>query len=344
MMIFSVFLPSVRMAQFRKLLSENQRLNRFPWKFAGKTLLSLFFLLVLVRALFKNEQSLGDVWEATRTHVQTGKGIWLLTLVALVPVNWALESWKWQLLVNKIQRISFGEAVVSTLAGLLSGLALPAQVGDVVGRVAALQVVGRARTIGAAILSGGIQFYSAIFVGLASVYVLWDKLGVGASSLWLLTGVLWLVAGLGIALFLFRASLLAKLPTKGFLKKVAESLDVISAYGNTELLGAFGVGLLRYFTYLAQFVAGVLLFEFELSVLHAVSCVALILMVKTVLPALNLLGDLGLRGVSAVLVFGQFGILPGEVIAVTLLIWLTNILFPAFVGMILLWTGSFKRL
>ncbi len=330
------------MAQFRKLLPEKELLAQFPWKIALKLLLTGFFLILLWVLLKKQEQGLRDVLLATLTHLKEGEGIWLCWLLALVPVNWALESLKWQLLVNKIQTISFTDAVCSTLSGLLSGLALPAQIGDVVGRVAALNIAHRSRTIGAAFISGGIQFYAAIFAGLLSLFFLWDRLGAGRASLVMLTLLLGIVVAAGFLMFIFRKPLLAGIPSNGLWRKVRSSLEVINDYSNGELLLAFGIGALRYLTYMAQFVAGLLLFAFELSFIELVSCVALVLMIKTVMPALNLLGDLGLRGVSAVLIFGKFGILPDEIIAVTLLIWVTNILIPALFGLFLIWVRSWK--
>lgn len=273
-----------------------------------------------------------------------GEGIWLAGLLLLVPVNWTLESFKWQLLVNKVQKISFGEALTSTLAGLLSGLALPAQVGDVVGRVAALNISKKSKTVGAALISGGIQFYASVFVGLWAIFFLWDRLGIHQMALFVLVSLLCCIVLFGILIFTFRERLFSGVSSNRFLKKVRTSLEVISEYTNGELLKAFGVGMLRYATYLAQFVAGLLLFSFDLSFLEMVSCVALVLMIKTIMPAMNLLGDLGLRGVSAVFVFGKFGVLPEDVIAVTLLIWMTNILFPALFGLFLIWVRSWRIL
>ncbi len=330
------------MVQFRKLLPEKERPAQFPWKIALRLLLTVFFLIVLWAMLKKQEQSLRDVGLATLARLREGEGTWLCWLIVLVPVNWALESFKWQLLVNRVQPISFTDAVSSTLSGLLSGLALPAQVGDIVGRVASLNIANRSKTIGAALISGGIQFYAAIFAGLWGLFFLWDRLGLSRASLVILTLLLGGVVAAGFVIFIFRKPLLARISSNGVWKKVRSSLEVISDYSNRELLMAFGIGALRYLTYLAQFVAGLLLFAFELSFVELVSCVALILMIKTVMPALNLLGDLGLRGVSAVLIFGKFGILPDEIIAVTLLIWVTNILVPALFGLFLTWVRSWR--
>ncbi len=325
------------MAQFRKLFPEKERRLGFQWKLLLRTAITLFFLLVLWRILKREDQNLADVWNAVQFHLREGEGAWLLLLLILVPVNWALEAAKWQLLVAKVQAISFSEAVGSTLAGLLSGLALPAQVGDIVGRIAALRVAYRAKTVGAALISGGIQLYAAIFAGIWGIYRLGKKLQMTAFTEKIFKAGLWLLVLAGLLAFTFRASLVSKIPLRGIWKRVRSMLEVISCYSNKELLVAFGIGFFRYLTYMAQFVAGLLLFGFPIGIYDMVACVSVVLLVKTVMPAFNLVGDLGLRGISAVFVFGWFGIPPDQVLALTLLIWFTNILLPALTGLVWVW-------
>ncbi len=325
------------MAQFRKLFPEKERRQWFQWKLLLKTVVTLVFLFVLWRILRENGRNLADVWRAVQLHLQEGDGIRLLVLLLLVPVNWALEAAKWQLLVRKIQAISFSEAVGSTLAGLLSGLALPAQIGDVIGRIAVLRVSDRTKTVVAALISGGIQFYAAVFTGIWGVYYLGEKLQLPAFSEVFFMAGLWLLVVAGVLAFAFRTILVAKVPSRGAWKRVKSMLEVISFYSDKELLIAFGIGFSRYITYVAQFVAGLLLFEFPMGIYDMIACVSVVLLVKTVMPAFNLMGDLGLRGISAVFVFGRFGIAPDQVLALTLLIWFTNILLPALTGLAWVW-------
>lgn len=325
------------MAQFRKLFAENGQRLTLRWTFVWRIVATAGLLFVLWKALGRDGKNLSDVWQSVGFHVTRGEGVWLLVLLVLVPVNWALESRKWQLLVGKVQRITFSESVGSTLAGLLSGLALPAQIGDVVGRVAALKVASRSSAIGAALISGGIQFYAAVFTGIWGAFELWEVLPATGPAKKMVAAALVIIVLAGVLAFAFRKYLVLKLPGNGIWGRVKSSLAVIALYDNAELLTAFAIGLLRYLTYAGQFVAGLLLFGFPMSVPEMAACVSLVLMVKTVLPALNLLGDLGLRGVSAVLIFGIFGIAPDDVLAVTFLIWATNILFPAVFGWFWVW-------
>lgn len=287
--------------------------------------------------LKRQEQSFEGILAIIGDQLEHGKSAWLLLLLLLVPVNWALESRKWQLLVSKVMPIRFGSAVRSTLAGLVTGLVLPAQIGDAVGRVAALDSPERPKTVGAAVISGGIQFYTSVFAGIWALYFLHGTLQIRAAHYRVLQVILWGIVVLGIAFFLWRKKLLNRAPGTALGTRVREMTEVTGRYRDSELLTAFAVGGLRYAVYMGQYVAGLVFFGFPLTPAEMAASVALILMVKTVLPAVSLLGDLGLRGITALYVFERFSVGAGLVMSATLLVWLTNILIPAVAGLVLIW-------
>src|SRR5690606_3564668 len=324
------------MAQFIKLLPE----YKHSWKSLVRLILTTAVLIALWVTLKKNEQSLSDVWTIVRSKWEVGNTGWLFAMLVLVPVNWALESKKWQMLVSKVMPIPFGEAVKSTLTGLMTGLAMPAQVGEIVGRVGALNIAGRMRTVGAAFISGGIQFYAAVFVGTGAFFYAESHLMLSPLGYGVLVGLFGAIVLFGLMLFVLRRRLALITPGSGWKERIRSSVEIISIYSNSELLAAFGVGMVRYITYTAQFIAALLFFELPLSPAYMTACAALVLLVKTLLPALNLLGDLGVRGITAVFIFAKFGIQADSAVAVTLLVWATNILLPSLVGLLWLWWGA----
>src|SRR5690606_1676846 len=97
--------------------------------------------------------------------------------------------------------------------------------------------------------------YAAVFTGIWGVYRLEERFGVSAFSGNVFKAGLWLLVLAGILAFAFRTSLVSKIPCRGVWKGLRSMLEVISNYGNKELLAAFGVGFFRYLTYVAQFVA-----------------------------------------------------------------------------------------
>jgi uncharacterized membrane protein YbhN (UPF0104 family) len=122
-----------------------------------------------------------------------------------------------------------------------------------------------------------------------------------------------------------------------------EYLNVIGLYTPAELATGTGYGLLRYFVFLSQFVLALSLFHFQVGVWQLASCVALIFLAKTLIPAINVLGDLGLREFTALVVFAPFKLPAEQIIAATFLIWILNVLGPIVVGIFLIWKYKWKK-
>lgn len=261
----------------------------------------------------------------------------LTVLILLVPLNWALESAKWQHLAQKAVRISFQEAFRSTLTGLAVGVAVPAQLGDTIGRITSLRSKSRLRTLGAALVSNGIQFYVSILGGAACWFWRGGTLGFSRELSWAISGLLVAILAGGVALGLFRQTLLnwrSKYPWAAKLKK---NLAVVRRYSGLELSTALGIGMARYLVFVAQFTLILVLIELPISVLDTVSCVGLIFLVKTLLPAINAIGDLGLREFTALYVFAPYHLASEKIMAATFLIWFINILAPLLVGIFFIW-------
>ena len=95
---------------------------------------------------------------------------------------------------------------------------------------------------------------------------------------------------------------------------------------------------------LTQFVLALSLFNFPLNYQQLGSCVALIFLAKTLIPAINVLGDLGLREFTALFVFKQYNLPAEEIITATFLIWIINVLGPILIGIFLIWKYKWKNL
>ncbi len=148
----------------------------------------------------------------------------------LVPVNWALESLKWQRLARKAVPVTFREAFRGTLTGLAIGVAAPAQLGDTIGRVASLRSHDRLKAIGAALVSNGIQFYVSIIGG--GIGLLWvgKKLGLDPMTRSVLNVLLIVLILLAILIVFFRRNLTTWKTKKVFLSKMLSYFQIIGQY------------------------------------------------------------------------------------------------------------------
>lgn len=263
---------------------------------------------------------------------------WGLLLVLLTPVNWGFEALKWQVLVRRVERVSFRDAYRGVLAGLALGMAIPTGIGDTVGRVLSLQTKRRADSVGAALVSGGMQFYVAIVMGAAAwtIHLMRVPERDTPTGRSLAVG-LWMLTGLGVVLTLFRQSLVGWSARWGFARRFAHYWAVAGQYTGAEMGAAFGAATLRYLTFSAQFLIVLHLYGLSLSPADLLAGVALVFLVKTITPAFNWLSDLGVREAAALWVFGPYDLPAPVLVASTLTLWVVNILAPVLVGVVSVW-------
>lgn len=331
------------MVQDKELSSPKPKSNRANLLWVIKLVVTALVLSYIYRT-FRNEQKgigdigsvFGEIWSGQNAPV-------LVLMVLLVPVNWALESLKWQKLISRITPISFSDALRGTLTGLAVGVAVPAQLGDTLGRVAALRSDRRLEAIGSALISNGIQFYVSVLAGACGWVYLNDRLAIPDTFRLAVNVTLFTIVLVGSALLPFRKQIDTWQPSRGIFVKMKAYLHVIGRYTPSELATGTGYGLLRYLVFLSQFVLALSLFHFQVSIWQLAACVTLIFLAKTLIPAINVLGDLGLREFTALVVFTPFDLPAEKIIAATFLIWILNVLGPILAGIFLVWKYKWKK-
>ncbi|SEI42726.1 Uncharacterized membrane protein YbhN, UPF0104 family [Dyadobacter koreensis] len=310
----------------------------------AKLIVTLLILSYIYKTFQNEQKGIGDIGSVYNRILHENHSITLLIMLLLVPANWALESCKWQRLASKAVSITFREAFRGTLTGLAIGVAAPAQLGDTVGRVAALKSDDRLKAIGAAVVSNGIQFYVSLIFGGWGLAWIGNKLGLASSGRTGLYALLVFLLILGFLVVQFRKRLTNWKPQKPVLFKTLSYFSIIGSYTGIDLLVATTFGTLRYLVFLTQFLLALSLFNFAIPALDLAACVALIFLAKTLIPAINVLGDLGLREFTALFVFKQYNLPAEQVIAATFLVWIINVLGPILIGIFLIWKYKWKGL
>ncbi len=295
-------------------------------------------IISYIYSTFKNEQKgISDISKVFSRIIVLENLPVIVTILLLVPVNWALESKKWQILVQKVFPVPFREALRGTITGLAVGVAAPAQLGDTIGRVAALRSDKRLEAIGAAIVSNGIQFYVSLIAGAAAWLILQDSIPLPSTSKKIISIGLCKLTVMGWIVVASRKRMLNWHAENPLLQKIISYVRIMGTYTGAELLYATSCGLLRYFVFLTQFVLALSLFNFPLTLSTLAACVALIFLAKTIIPAINVLGDLGLREFTALFVFKQYNLPAEEIITATFLVWIINVMAPILIGIYLIW-------
>ena len=129
----------------------------------GITLLTLGLLYHSVFAAPDTAAAWRQLVAATLSGAGRGP---VLAALALVPLNWCLEAWKWQLLARHLEPDhSFGRSLRAVLLGLTLGFATPNRVGDYAARILELHSRRRLDAVGAVFLGRYAQLVATVLAG-----------------------------------------------------------------------------------------------------------------------------------------------------------------------------------
>ncbi|GAB3339353.1 hypothetical protein GCM10027299_52220 [Larkinella ripae] len=307
--------------------------------FWSKIAILTLIISYILYSLNRQQHDFQSVWRYWQAANWISFPVFLL--LALTPVNWLLEALKWQILVRRVEAISLRQATQGVLAGLAMGFALPAQLGDTAGRLLSLRSDQRWQGIGAALVSGGMQFFAALLFGTLALYVQLQNNNQTAPLVqWLLFWALILTLFLGL-LAAWQRHYFANIRFR-WAHRWEKYWSVATYYTAAELLQSFGAASARYLVFSLQFYLALLVFGIQLPFREMATGIGLVYLGKTIIPAFNLLSDLGVREATSLWVFGQWQVPAPQILSATLTLWLFNILAPVLIGLFWVWKLKFS--
>lgn len=286
------------------------------------------FLKVLGNDLFTNDWIR---WRATDRPVPWPT---LAAVIALMPLNWSLEAWKWRRLVAPIERIGSLKALAATIAGTSVALVTPNRTGEFVGRVLFLRPDHRWQAGFVGVLGSMAQFIVTLVVGCAAVALGAFNPDVAYAIGFAHKALVWMavmVAATGLWLY-FRPDLLKRiLQALPFLGRFADRMTPLERTDPRDLAIILALSLLRYAVFAAQFV--LLIRAFAGTDLSAIVFgVPAVFLFTTLLPT-TLLSEVAVRGsVAAAVLPGS----PMDLVIATTALWLINLVLPAIAGSVIL--------
>lgn len=301
----------------------------------GKILVVLLTLFLLHQAIFTAPDTLLSWRQILQTALDSSlTGLFILVAI-LIPVNWGFEARKWQLLGNKLEPMSLARAYRAVMVGLTLGFITPNRLGDYAGRVLELKSRQRLEAIGAIFIGRYCQLVATVLVGsLGLLYFIlrfyWAQYpGVSLSVVFLLL----ILAAASLVLLYNAKAMVAVVAAIKPLRSFVHYVAVMGAYTPPEISRLLLLSVGRYFVFLVQFILLLILFGVRLNPVEYVSGVAGTFFLKSVVPSVSLLSDLGVRELSAMYLFGLLGEGRLHVLSASLSLWLLNIAVPSAVGL-----------
>ena len=285
----------------------------------------LFFVLIFLYKELQSSWSKGDLINLL-SHKFNYDLISLI--VALIPFNWGLESLKWKVLTSSLVKQSFLTCFKAVLTGLSLNQVAPMNFGDIVGRVAHLNTKQKAQGVGLLMLGSALQLSVTLFFGILGIYfIVANQIKGWNDELGFILGAVVLGVICISAVVIFKNRFLARVSPL-----IGKYLTALKQLTSSQITQAALLSVLRYLVFSMQFIIALYLFEISLPMTTLLAGVTWIFLVKTVVPSLNLLSDLGLREFSALYFFAFYDVPEISVAAATLLIWLLNVILPSVFG------------
>ena len=294
----------------------------------------VFIIWYLIWSL-KKEHKLGvRIYREMEALMSRETVILLLIPIAMVFVNWSLEAIKWQMLSHKIEKLTFRESLAGVLAGQSLAFATPQSLGDYAGRIWNLKNSGRLGAIGAVLLGRWVQsIVTGMFGSLGLLLVLVRELSLTRPG-----AVFAAIGMLGVWGTLVFLLLNSRDRVIFFLEKVigtrlTKYIHVVTLYQSGEILKIMLLTLGRYLVFTLQFFIIIKLFFLELNPLIILAGITWMFLIKSIMPAINIFTDLGVREMAVVYFFGYYEVDMAVIILASVLLWMLNILLPTFVGL-----------
>jgi hypothetical protein len=264
----------------------------------------------------------------------------LYAMFGLMGVNWALESLKWQIALSSVQTIPFFRAFKAILAGASIASFTPNRVGEYLGRMLFVEPGNKIGSITPTILCSMSQMLATLSLGSVGLYF-FSFLTLHFQAAWISPAfirsafVVTAACATGLGFVYFRFDPLAGW-LNNWLKKNEKTFSIPQDFRFRVLAGILLISTFRYGVFILQYYLLFSLFEIPLSAGQVFTGVSVMFVLMAVVPTLTFLTDLGFRWVAGIQIFQLFTANTAGILAVSMGVWLINLIIPALVGSLLI--------
>jgi hypothetical protein len=276
-----------------------------------------------------------EEWDRFVEHLNKGNSWIFAIVIILAPVNWFIESFKWRVLLQKIEKISFVKIFSSILTGKSFAMITPGKVGDFAGRILYLENKNKLKAIIATFIDNFAHTLVTFAFGLAGL--VW--LNIHYPGTWqLIILIACLLSSLILIYLYFRIELFAIWADKAkWLRRVIVAIRILKRYSKNDLLILLLLSSVRFCVYSIQFLILINILGASVPWIAGFFLTITMFWMIAVVPSI-LFADLGVRGYIGTLLFIQTSVAANSVsvLAGSYAIWFLNLVLPAVIGSFLI--------
>jgi uncharacterized membrane protein YbhN (UPF0104 family) len=284
------------------------------------------------------QESLQHAWQA-----MLGAEGWKLTLaVVLMLANWGLEARKWQIVIKRVQHLSFIQSCKAVFTGTTLAFFTPNRIGEYMGRILYLDEGKRIKAISLTIVCSMGQLLITWWAGIGGILYLKaygnTELLHTFAGLWLnLVFYFAIGAAVVLTLFYFRLAGLVRWMEKiPRLQKPVAYIRVLDNLNATILFRILSLSILRYSVFIGQYYLLFDVFDVHVTAAQVAGSVSVIFLVLSIVPTIAVITELGVRWKVGIEVVQLFDSNITGILATSLAIWVINLVIPALIGSLLI--------
>lgn len=306
-----------------------------------KSLFAIILCVIIARETFVhlNTNELSDF--STSKLFSTSFFFYLIGVIILMFINWSIEIYKWQILVNSVVALKFNVAVKAVMSGVAISLLMPNRTGEFAGRILFVPSDKRIEATVLTFYGNLIQLFVTLFVGMVSYVILQNYHHFSIpffEALFLqinLPVLLIIVVSVVFISFFFRKKLLVL--WHSVLVKLKAIKISTALHFKVWLLSA-----IRYAVFTLQFVLLMIAFGVQGNMISFFCGASFTLFASTILPSISVL-EIPLRGGISFLVMNSFAKYAAGASMASLVLWCINLAIPAIFGAIILALFNFNK-
>ncbi len=311
------------------------RINKRLISICIKSVILLFLGVILYFQLFV-KHDISELSNQFSSSISLSYGwTYFVAVVVLMPVNWYIESTKWNVLVTKFQSFGIQKSIFSVLSGVSMAIMTPGRIGEYGGRLVGIKSENRSKAILANLISSLSQNIINLGLGLIMALLFFNThMEIQRSVFLSLVFASTLIVSTLLLTF-FRIDLmdglLAYFPQYKWVTKIRSSVSSFTDLGNTTLFYILTLSFVRYAVYLGQYVLLIFFFGVTDQLVPAILGVSTLFFLQSNLPLPPALSVLA-RGEMAIFLWSVFSSNVLGIVAATFSLWIINLVIPSILG------------
>lgn len=256
--------------------------------------------------------------------------ILLLCCLILVPINWGIESYKWQMITAPVEQVSFSTASKSVYAGLCVGNLAPGRATEFLAKILFFQAPHRATITLLHFANGMFQLAVTILFGVLAAFVFYqDKIDADNNKAFLV-GLFCMLLLSVFTVFVTQFHRIQKWIVKKFERSIGHQAEPYTFTKNI-IFKLFTFSLIRYVVFTFQFILLIKIFYAEAITSQFVAGVCIYFLLTTILPMISFI-EAAIRSAIALFVFSGSAVPEMALVITAILLWLLNVVLPSIVG------------